>query len=346
MLDTSQWKRVLLKDICTISMGNKLDFSKMSTDSPTVLFVGRTGSNNGVMGRVDLLDDLEPYPGGDMTIALGGTLGHTCVQTEPFYTSQNVAVLHLSDKISTQAKLFLSTIIMEECKYRFVAFGRELNTHIRRDFSIKLPTTNSGKPDWQWMDTYMQTIADQEREGKSPLDESLMTQNLSANSELPNISKWKWFKLGGEKGLFEIKKGKRLTSEDQTKGDTPYIGAIDSNNGIANRIGQRPMHEGNTISLSYNGSIGEAFYQLRPFWATDDVNVLYLRKKTEHFNKYSALFLCTILKQEKYRYSYGRKWTVDNMENTLVKLPALPSGIPNWEYMATYIESLPYGDRI
>lgn len=47
---------------------------------------------------------------------------------------------------------------------------------------------------------------------------------------------------------FEVKKGKRLTSEDQTEGNTLYIGAIDSNNGVANKIGQEPIHEGNTIS--------------------------------------------------------------------------------------------------
>ena len=66
-----------------------------------------------------------------------------------------------------------------------------------------------------------------------------------------------------------------MTSDDQTEGNTPYIGAIDSNNGIANYIGQDAIHAGNTISLSYNGSVGEAFYQPKPFWATDDVNVLY-----------------------------------------------------------------------
>ena len=62
-----------------------------------------------------------------------------------------------------------------------------------------------------------------------------------------DTSNWCRFFLGS---LFEVKKGKRLTSEQQTDGSTPYIGAIDSNNGVANHIGQTPIHEGNTISLS------------------------------------------------------------------------------------------------
>lgn len=145
---------------------------------------------------------------------------------------------------------------------------------------------------------------------------------------------------------FEIKKGKRLTSDEQTEGSTPYIGAIDSNNGIANYIGQDAIHAGNTISLSYNGSVGEAFYQPRPFWATDDVNVLYFREENGvPFNKYIALFVCAVLRQEKYRYSYGRKWVLDSMKSTIIKLPE-KSGKPNWSYMEGFIKNLPYGDRI
>lgn len=151
-----------------------------------------------------------------------------------------------------------------------------------------------------------------------------------------NISEWKEYRLGD---LFEIKKGKRLTSEDQTEGTTPYIGAIDSNNGVSNYIGQAPIHEGNTISLSYNGSVGQVFYQPIPFWATDDVNVLYFRDKTISFNRNMALFICTILKQEQYRYCYGRKWVLDSMNETMVKLPT-KGDKPDWSYMEKYISSL------
>ena len=106
----------------------------------------------------------------------------------------------------------------------------------------------------------------------------------------------------------------------------------DSNNGIANHIGQEAIYSGNTISLSYNGSVGEAFYQPKPFWATDDVNVLYFRKENGvAFNKYIALFICAILRQEKYRYSYGRKWVLESMKSTIIKLPE-KDGRPNWLY--------------
>lgn len=169
-----------------------------------------------------------------------------------------------------------------------------------------------------------------------------------------NVSEWKRFYLGS---LFTIKKGKRLTSEDQEDGNNLYIGAIDSNNGVANHIGQKPIHEGNTISLSYNGSVGEAFYQAEPYWATDDVNALYC--KYEGFNEAIGLFMVAIIRQEKYRFSYGRKWTLENMNNTDVCLPIKHNAdgtpyvdtstqysdegyVPDWQFMEDYIKSLHY----
>lgn len=167
-----------------------------------------------------------------------------------------------------------------------------------------------------------------------------------------NTTNWKEFVL---ERLFVIKKGKRLTSAEQEDGCNNYIGAIDSNNGIANHIAQAPIHKGNTISLSYNGSVGEAFYQKDPYWATDDVNALY--SKYEGFNEQIGLFIATVLRQEKYKFSYGRKWTLDNMNITIIKLPAKRNDdgtiyldtskkysdngyVPDWEWMENYIKSL------
>ena len=167
-----------------------------------------------------------------------------------------------------------------------------------------------------------------------------------------NLNEWKEFIL---ENLFDIKKGKRLTSADQEEGTNNYIGAIDSNNGVANHIGQEPIHLGNTISLSYNGSVGEAFYQPEPYWATDDVNALYSRY--EGFNEYIGLFLVAVLRKEKYKFSYGRKWTLENMNKTKINLPVQHNEdgtifidsckkysdegyIPDWVFMENYITSL------
>ena len=167
-----------------------------------------------------------------------------------------------------------------------------------------------------------------------------------------NLRSWKEFEMGK---LFDIKKGKRLTSADQEDGNNNYIWAIDSNNGVANHIGQKPIHSANTISLSYNGSVGEAFYQSEPYWATDDVNALY--SYYDDFNKYIGLFMVAVIRQEKYKFSYGRKWTLDNMNKTKINLPIQHNDdgtpfidvnkkysddgyVPDWKFMEYYMKSL------
>ena len=92
-------------------------------------------------------------PAGSLSIALGGSIGSTFLQTRDFYTSQNVAVLQPKEKLSSEILLFLATLIEKECSMRFVAFGRELNKHIKRDFTIKLPLLEDDKPNWKELET-------------------------------------------------------------------------------------------------------------------------------------------------------------------------------------------------
>lgn len=147
-----------------------------------------------------------------------------------------------------------------------------------------------------------------------------------------NTANWKPFFY---KALFEIKKGKRLTKADMIEGSIPYIGATDSNNGITAFISNdRWLHEPNTISVSYNGSIAEAFYQDVAFWATDDVNVLYPKFE---LNRNRAIFLTTLINKEKFRYNYGRKWDKEVMEKSIIKLPINKEGKPDWNWIDNYI---------
>jgi hypothetical protein len=69
---------------------------------------------------------------------------------------------------------------MNESKYKYFPFGRELNTHIRTDFGFTLPIkreTNGTPivdktfkyspkgyiPDWQWMENYIKSLPYGER---------------------------------------------------------------------------------------------------------------------------------------------------------------------------------------
>ena len=129
-MDTSTWKQININKIFDISYGNKLDMCQMMPNEKGIPFVTRTATNNGVGGIVEPIDGIMPYPAGSLSIALGGSIGSTFLQTKDFYTSQNVAVLQPKFDLNNGILLFLAKLIENECSQRFVAFGRELNKHI------------------------------------------------------------------------------------------------------------------------------------------------------------------------------------------------------------------------
>lgn len=151
---------------------------------------------------------------------------------------------------------------------------------------------------------------------------------------------WSWFSL---EQLFELKKGKRLTKENMRPGGTLFVGSSELDNGITAYVDEDPIHKANTISVTYNGSVGEAFYQDTDYWASDDVNVLYPKFKLD---PYIAMFLVSIIRMEKYRYNYGRKWHLERMRDSRIKLPVDSDGSPDWKFMKDYIKALPYASAI
>ena len=304
-----------------------VEYEKSLTGNKIIKFISRTEMNNGCDCYV-MNNDLTGIEEGN-AISIGDTTATCFYQSDKFICGDHMVICR-AKWLNMYTALFILSILKQE-KYKY-SYGRAFKMELISNTIIKLPATNEGIPNWNFMESYI----------KSLNYKYVSTRNKN-NIQLQNIELWKEFRISD---LFDVKKGKRLTADEQTEGETPYIGAIDSNNGVANYIGQKAIHEGNTISLSYNGSVGEAFYQPVPFWATDDVNVLYFKKENGiQFNKYIALFICAVLKQEKYRYSYGRKWVLENMRETIIKLPAY-KGKPDFEFMEKYIKSLPYGDRI
>lgn len=160
-LSDKKWSEFRLTDVFYCSMGNGIDAAKVkiSNDS-NINYVSRTSINNGIVAQVDLIDEQEPFEGGKLTLALGGEyLGSCFVQPDKFYTAQNVAVLSCkNNNISHGAKQFIATMIRNEAKIKYFAFGRELNSHYKTDFTIVLPVNTEGNPDYQFMDNYMSQI--------------------------------------------------------------------------------------------------------------------------------------------------------------------------------------------
>jgi len=165
--------------------------------------------------------------------------------------------------------------------------------------------------------------------------------NVIRNLDIPiqtreePVGGYKSFKIGD---LFNIQKGKRLTKANMIPGVINFIGATSANNGLTARIGNiGRIHPAGTITVTYNGSVGEAFYQREPFWASDDVNVLYPKFP---MNELIALyFLAPFIKKGK-GYGYSYKWTKDKMKKDKILLPVTLGGKIDFDFIEKQMREL------
>lgn len=314
-----------VSDIFDVRYGHSLELNALKLSNPKdgVAFVSRQMGQNGISAFVSPIDGVRPAPAGEITCALSGNgVLTTCLQEAPFYTGFHVAILRPKAALTKQQSLFYCLCIKAN-RYRY-SYGRQANKTIQ---SLVIPSIEE-IPDW-----VNSTDLNQ-------IDGADAAKVVAATPKL-TPSGWGEFRYDS---LFEIKKGRRLTKNQMRAGSTPFIGAIDSNNGHRQYVSVDAEHKGNTITVNYNGNgVAEAFYQYVPFFASDDVNVLYPKFE---LNPYIAMFLCAIIRQEKFRFNYGRKWHLERMNETIMRLPSTASNQPDWEFMEGYIKSLPYSKSI
>ena len=335
-LDTRNWENFKISDIFLPFINGKGITEQEIIDNPGKLAAIQSSSeNNGCMGFIDenycKEMDYKIVSQPCLTIARSGSAGYVSFQPKACVIGDSAKALLIQEKeINEYHYLFLRTVLMANI-YKF-NYGRKVRAEQYMNMKIALPVSKKSFPDWNFMEMYV----------KSLHHKAIRTSVNKKNVPDINIPEWQEYEM---RILFHIEKGQRLTKEDMIDGPDNFIGAISSNNGVRQKILASKFWKPNCITVNYNGSVGEAFYQSEPFWASDDVNVLYA-KEFWKMNKYIAMFLITIIKANRYRFSYGRKWTIEKMKETIIKLPGKEDGTPDFAYMENYIKCLPYSDRI
>ena len=162
-----------------------------------------------------------------------------------------------------------------------------------------------------------------------------------------DISGWDEFRVGD---LFDtIYKvvsydGDELESADTWSEKTiPYVTRTDLDNGVKSlvlRAGLTNVEAGNAIVIGDTTST--ISYQPSPFVAGEHI----VAARASWMNKFTGLFITCLLRQERYRYSYGRAYKLDSIRDTVLRLPSTVDGKLDWQWMEDYIKSLPYGDRL
>lgn len=322
-----------------------------------VRYVTRTDVDNGCKGFV--INEDFVYIETCNAITIGDTTATIFYQENEFICGDHMVILR-SHHLNKVRGLFIISLLNKE-RYRY-NYGRAFKKDLISNTRLKLPIDNNGKPDWQWIENYVKEtlISKLPSKTKSVWKKEFDKTPISPNKLQLNTKEWKWFRYDE---VFEIKKGfYNKKPEENPNGEIPFIGATDSNNGItsfhdlntiesSSKTGEIPnaplkekLFSKNSITVSNNGSVGYAFYQKKEFTCTHDVNPLYLKNKI--ITPYIAMFLCTIIEMERFRWAYGRKWRPVRMPSSKIKLPAIKNDKgdyePDWQWMEDYIKGLPY----
>ena len=106
------------------------------------------------------------------------------------------------------------------------------------------------------------------------------------------------------KDIFSIPKIKKYSSIPQLEGKVPFVSSTIENNSIVFYCSEEPIKYKNVISITTNGvnAFTPKFQNSFACYSTDS-EIIY----SKYLNKYSAMFIMTLLAKENYRYAYMRK---------------------------------------
>ena len=162
-----------------------------------------------------------------------------------------------------------------------------------------------------------------------------------------DISQWKEFKLTE---LFTVSSGTKFDRRRVILTPEPhninFIGRTGSLNGINAKCGTykntEPFSAG-LLTVALGGTIGACFVQNKPFYTSQNVDVLiplkcYVSKMTWNVKQFIAS--CIFYESQNNYLTFVRELNKHIKRDFVIKLPVTSSGQPDWQYMDTYIAKL------
>lgn len=323
-IDISSWKEFRIGDFFEAERGKVKNIQPLCPGETPIIAAG--AYNQGIAGMYEIDSAYENR----ITISCNGAgCGSTFYHPYKFNVNGDAITLIEKDSMSDKAKGFIACILNGVFTRKY-SYEEKCSPQKALDEIVRLPSTPDGAPDWAYMESYMANL-----EAKVADSLTLLQAAKDAEKKKVDTREWGSFALGT---LFNIVKGKRLTKAEMKSGETPFIGSSALNNGCTAMIGNdKNQHPENTITVCYNGSVGETFYQDQPYIASDDVNVLYPKFT---MNRQIALFIVPLIKGVSSRYDYIDKWKKEAMETDKIYLPVDKTGQPDWAYMEEYMRKV------
>ena len=310
--------------------GDKENLLNDDKSQRKVRIVSNTSNNNGIDSFI-----YNDHIGikNCITIASRGNDYFSCYQDDYTVTIVRALLLYTNKfKLSKNIAFYICSLLRinsYKCSYGRVLSGDRLKLE-----KISLPVNSQGKIDFKFIEDKVKKLSNNIF--------SLIKKKPLKNKKIFILKvKWNFFNIDQ---LFDIEGSKSFTKEEAEeygKGFNPYVCTSAENNGVEGFY-NISTEQGNVLTID-SATIGSCFYQPKKFIASDHVEKLIPKFP---MNKYSAMFIVTIINLEKFRYGYGRKFAQARIKDTKIKLPIDKKGDPNFDLMSEYIMSLPYSTNL
>jgi len=331
----SRWKTFKFGKVFKFERGKRLiTLNQIKGEIP---YISSTKKNNGIDNYINPPDYMKVYEN-VLTLNNSGSVGYCFYHPYKIVCSDHCTIISIKDetvKLNPYIALFLKPII-ESIRYKY-SFAREINNDRLERENVMLPTNKDGSPDWNFMESYVKEIS------SKVCFNGTIRKIKKNNLNKIDISQWCWFNISD---IFKFEKGERLVKSERIEGELPLVTASSKENGIVDFLSEdifenkKKIFENKiTIDMFF-----DVFYHKYKYFSDDNVHTLI--PKFNKSNLYVMLFILTILKESSYKYAYGRQLRIKRLGLERIKLPTDKDGSPDWNFMESYVKSLPYSKNL
>ncbi len=313
-------------------------------------FYGQAINNNGIISYLSLKDEVLNNKDSKPTILIHSNNQNIVYVETPFYLKDGhgaTSVLQ-SDFIDEKIALYIMACIKKVIKKKFT-YNEKATKIALKNTIISLPIRDNGEIDYNYMKKIITKIENVKMNlisvylKKNGLDTCILSPKEQYTIELYKRGKveYKEFKI---KEFFDIHPTKAYKYTNKvlykTKGKVPVLANSSINNGIGGYVNLPATERGGIITFSDTTSGAKTiFYQPNDFIGYSHIQGLYPYDTSIWGENTLLYFLIVFRKSADKQFDYSIKFNRQIAENLLVKLPVLPNGSVDFDFMDNFIKA-------
>ena len=320
------YTKIKIESLFRVKSGDFHAIEELDTGKIPLIACGVT--DNGFVGYYDIPED-KTYRRA-ITVAYNGLPLVTKFHPYKFGAKDDVAIL-IPRKPMKDFTLLYVAALLNMLIWRY-SYGRKCYREKLQNVSLFIPLRE--------VDLLLIDEDEIERIYSKPFNAYIPAKTHYTKTDIKS-TKWNNFNITK---FFNLDRGDFHAIDDLDEGKFMTISRVASDNGVTGYFDcpkGAKIYERGTITVSTVG--GDSFVQLDSFIATDNVIICSPKKD---WKLTSLFFICLMLNQQKWRYSYGRQCYKEKLSKMNITLSINENGDPDEIIMEKFVEQTSYWQLI